>query len=110
VWKSIDSWDDSRQNLTITPVGRASDGYKVVLFDHGASACGLNPEGQPMYPGIGIGTGSANENVLQMQFAFWCLGRSRWLFGQLTPTFTYEAGTDTLFDSWGTRWYRQSGE
>jgi hypothetical protein len=113
VWESIDPWDLSQQQMVITPVGRALKGYVLVSFDHGASACGVDAQGQPLYGAMGIGTGSATGNILATQAAIWCLARPRWFWGSWSSTLAYDSTTDTLFETWGgktTEWHRRGGK
>jgi hypothetical protein len=112
VWESIDAFDGSQQRMAITPVGRGAAGYHLAYRDYGASACGVDANGQPLYAAIGTGTASAAGNTLNTEFEIWCLGRPRWSLGMWSSSLDYDAATDTLRDTWGgltTEWHRQGG-
>lgn len=113
VWESIDPWDLSQQRLVISPVARAARGYHVVYRDYGASVCGVDAQGQPLYAASGTGTGSATGSVLNTQLAIWCLARPRWFWGTSGSILSYDAATDTLNETWGgktTQWHRRGGK
>ena len=104
-WWSVDV-DGSSQKLQI---GLADNGYLLKLFDDGASICGLDPDGNPLYAAIGKGKGTADGNVLHASFKFWCLTDPRTFWGTATGDYTYDPATDTLQDGW-VAWYRIVGK
>ncbi|MBM4431769.1 MAG: hypothetical protein FJ026_15705 [Chloroflexi bacterium] len=52
-WTSIDV-DGSHQRLVIQPVRRPWGTYSLAYFDDGASVCGCDAAGKPLYPGMGL--------------------------------------------------------
>jgi hypothetical protein len=105
LWKSRDVVDGSRQMLAILP-GTGPGQYLVILYDRGASACGCDDKGDPLYAALAVGMGSAEGNELQADLGVWCLTRPMTFLGPSAATFEYDAATDTLLDAWGSRWRR----
>lgn len=108
IWWSIDV-DDSYQTLVIQPRGKQSGSYNISYFDDGASVCGVDADGDPLYPGMGRGKGTANGTSLTGGIDFWCLSRPRWYEGYHQLELTYNATDDTLTDAYGIVWYRLGG-
>lgn len=100
-WSSVDL-DGSHQQLLIR---NSVGGYGLVWFDDGASICGKDANGKPIYPAIGTGQGNADNYILQMNVRFWCLSHPPAYWGMVGVDFTYDPVTDTLWDGW-VRWHR----
>jgi hypothetical protein len=106
-WTSIDV-DGSFQRLQIGGgVGTVQFQYR----DYGCSACGLDDEGNPLYPCVGKGEGAVDGDELSGSMALWCLGKPRWLYGDSIPVaWTYNA--DDTLSGWfsDTVWSRTGGK
>jgi len=101
-WTSTDT-DGSNQTLD---VWRTNGFYQLVVYDDGASTCGVFDEnGDPTVAAIGKGTGTADGDDLTASFMLKCQMPASPPF-MATVTFTYDSGTDTLTDNFGVVWYR----
>ena len=102
VWQSTDT-DLSHQTLAIGGVAT----YHVRLYDDGASVCGQDAYGVPLYAAIGLGTGSASGNTLVVTLAITCLSHPSRFYGNVPVAYTYNPSTDTLTDQIGVVWTRR---
>ena len=102
-WRSVDI-DGSNQTLLITPGPGSS--YRLFLFDRGASVCGLDPSGNPLYAATARGRGTVSGMTLAGSFNVWCLSRPTTFWGSSGFVFTYNPGSDTLTDTVGVIWNR----
>jgi hypothetical protein len=98
-WTAV---DNDGSNMTLQIAGH----YQLVLYDDGASVCGVFDEnGDPTVAAIVKGTGSATGEVLSVSFTGRCLTGGGATFSN-SYTFTYDPGTDTLTDGTAVIWYR----
>jgi hypothetical protein len=98
-WTSIDN-DGSTQTLDITGSGRHA--YSMVYVDESAtSACDGNPAQVS-------GPGYVEGEDLVMVGSLVCLPGGNDLRTRITLFFDYDAGADTLTDSFGIVWERAS--
>lgn len=103
VWKSIDPFDGSKQTLAIKPL----DGkFAFQYVDKGASICGVDDEGQPLYAATGKGYGTVDGDVFSGRMKLFCLEPEIWFVGAFDVSFTYLPESDTLFDPYGAVWQR----
>lgn len=102
VWQSTDV-DYSHQTLAIGGVAS----YHVWLHDDGASVCGQDAYGVPLYAANGLGTGRATGNTLLVTLAITCLSRPSVFYGNVPVAYTYNPSTDTLTDQIGVVWSRR---
>jgi len=80
--------------------------YSLAYFDDGASVCGCDAAGKPLYPGMGLGTGTATGTTLNATIRFWCLSRPRTYYGTASYVLVYDAAADQLTDQYGIVWRR----
>ena len=105
VWRNADVFDGSDQHMVITPRGG------VRYLDRGASACGVDGSGEPLWPGRGKGTVTvvyADDTGFDIDLYFRCLGRGELSSDFSNPiviSFTYDPASDTLTDHLGNVWY-----
>ena len=89
--------DGSRMKLAIG--GGGNDRYNVNYTDFGASICGKDSEGKPLYAFKALGKGVATGNQLKVNFpAGYCMTKPKKLWGSLNFTYTYNPVNDTLWD------------
>jgi hypothetical protein len=103
--------DDSRMiiNISVGPQGTVS----VFYTDFGASACGLDPEDEPLYAAQAKWIGVISENTLSVygrggpgigNGALWCMANPPFMLTdsqeEPTPFVTYDPVTDTLSDGY----------
>lgn len=100
-WASVDI-DGSNQVLLIS---QSAGGYSLTWFDDGASICGKDANGKPIYPAIGRGKGYADGYSLHINVRFWCLSQPPTFWGTVGVDFTYDPATETLWDGW-VLWHR----
>ena len=104
-WESTDI-DGSYQRLVIG--GGPGDGHRVLLYDYGATVCGLDPAtGEILYAAMARGSGQAQGDVLSGGWGVWCLSRPVTFYGDLAFELAYEATSDTLTDGTGVVWSRK---
>ena len=103
VWVSTDT-DGSAQRLVI---GAGPNGlYRVLYTDEGASACGPGPRGDLVAAALrGNMTRAGDE--LSGDLPLVCRTSPPQLLGVFRLTFTYEAASDTLVDTFGIVWSRR---
>ena len=107
-WEATDTFDGSYEKLTI----RGSEGkFHVMLYDYGCSVCGLDPQDEPMYACIATGKGTAEGNVLAVEFFLKCLGCPDCRGFHIPFEFIYDPDADTLTDTLAgdgltTTWHR----
>ena len=104
VWTALDL-DGS--NLQLSIGGGAGNSYHLFYFDDGASVCGLDTGGDPLYPANAKGVGTATGDVLSVTFAVKCLAMPSYSYGESPYAFTYNSGTGTLTDGYGLIWTRK---
>lgn len=87
--------------------GLVDNSYTIAYLDEGASICGKNDDGAPLYAGRLVWHGEAVRNTLPMVNAeFICLGETEWAASPVSITFTYNAASDSLTDNLGVEWSR----
>lgn len=96
VWTSIDN-DGSHQTLTIT--GTGNHAYSMMLVDEEAGLC----DGDPA---MALGSARIDGDDLYMRAVAVCVPGGNRLRGVISIEFTYDAGDDTLTDSFGVVWSR----
>ena len=96
-WTSTDT-DDSFQALLIS----AGPAPAVTYEDYFASSCADNAG--PATHWVGAGRGWVDGDILYVTFHK--SGCGYFSIGEYTDWYTYDAGTDTLTDSFGITWYR----
>jgi regulation of enolase protein 1 (concanavalin A-like superfamily) len=107
-WEATDSGDKSNMTLTIV---RNGDGYSLTLFDDKAGVCGKDASGKPKFAIERRFTGTVRGDVLTaISISATCLSSPESpLQGEFQSDFTYQAATDTLWDSLQqTVWTRRS--
>lgn len=97
-WVATDPGDKSNMTMTIV---RNGDGYSLTLFDDKASVCGKDASGRPKYAIEMTFTGTVRGDVLNaVSISATCLSSPvSSLQGEFQSDFTYQAATDTLWDS-----------
>jgi hypothetical protein len=93
-WASIDT-DGSNQTLTF---GGNGSTRRVTLFDDGASVC------DGMVPATGRGTGTVDGSSLSVTYLLSCHPGGSFTTPEVT--YTHDAGSNTLTDSFGVTWSR----
>ncbi len=83
---------------------------RVLLIDYGASVCGLDDSGVPLYAARVTGRATIEGDVLSADLDVYCHARPTFFLGTFPGAeYTYDAGTDTLLDGIGVVWSRASG-
>lgn len=104
-WESIDL-DGSYQVLMLG--GDPGDLVGVRYHDYGASVCGVDGEGEPIYQAFGMGSGSRSGDTLTVSFDLRCMAAPPYYQGTHAFEYTYDAGSDTITDWVGVVWERKS--
>ena len=104
-WESTDN-DGSQQTLLI--VSLADGDFSATYMDDGASLCGTDSSGRPLY-GVKLeGVGQLSGNFLKFPgLNVICLGDPEWNLDPLPFQVTYDLASDSLHDAWGIVWNRQ---
>lgn len=103
-WESTDN-DGSYQTLTIQQISDSL--FSIELIDSGATSCGTDDNGAPLYAARLEGSGTAEFNFLFLEtLEHTCLGNPDWSLGTLSLTLTYDPFTDILADAWQVVWTR----
>jgi len=97
-WTSTDN-DGSSQVMKISGSGERA--YAITLIDFSATLC----DGAPA---LAVGAGSVVEDGLSSLVTATCLPGGNVLRFRVPIDFEYDAGADTLTDSFGVVWYRAS--
>jgi hypothetical protein len=97
-WHSIDV-DGSYQTLVIG--GGPGSTYHVRYHDYGASVCGVDGTGAPLYAASAVGSLSASGTVLAGRLPVYCLASPRYLFEDPDTYFEFEYVAGTLVDIHG---------
>jgi hypothetical protein len=94
-WEAIDT-DGSYTTVVIQ-----SDGPYFMIYDFGASTCGIDGNGNPIYPLVLEGIPVINENVLTIQGKILCITDSPYYVPEGGPpdTFTFVFTYDKQLDS-----------
>jgi serine/threonine-protein kinase len=104
-------------DILFPPAGAAGGGagdailednsYVLIYRDEGASICGTDADGGPLYAGEGIWRGEAVETTLSLtNFQFTCLAENEFETQPFSYTLTYDPELDRLTDSQGLEWAR----
>ncbi len=101
-WTATDIFDGSQMRLIIKPFGEK---FVFQYHDRGASVCGVDEKGNPLYPGIGMGQGVVKENKFDGGMKFYCTQELIFI-GKFQIQLEYDARTDTLLDNLGNVWTR----
>jgi hypothetical protein len=104
MWESTDN-DGSSQTLLIKLKGKSGKA-KLFLYDDGASVCGLDANGEPIYAARGKGNGLVSPTTLDARLRIKCLSVPPTFPGFTPMTYTYDPITDTLTDSTAVVWTR----
>lgn len=91
-WWSIDV-DDSYQRMAI---GGGKNVRHVNYFDDGATVCGVDEYGVPLYPARARGTSVEAGNILTVTLDLWCFAKPPFFSGTYTMSLTYNPSNDTL--------------
>jgi hypothetical protein len=104
-WEAVDV-DGSYMKLSIS--GGGKDIYNVHYIDFGASVCGKDENGQPIYSFQAKGDGVVTGYHMDVHYpAAYCMTSPKQLWGSLDGWFDYDPATDTLWDGWVT--WRRTG-
>ncbi len=99
--------DGSYMRLVLARGG--GDKFYFNYLDFGASCCGKDPYGEPLYAAQVMGWVTlVGENELDGQAPLYCLAHPRYEPPAISPLavhYVYDPATDTLFDGWVT-WRR----
>lgn len=83
----------------------------VFYFDDGASVCGVDEFGEPIWPTLAHGSViNVDDSSLVVELSFRCLGRGELpddFPETITITYTYNSDSNTLTDSFSNEWYRR---
>jgi len=102
VWKATDSADGS--DMTMRIGGGPQGDHMVRLHDDGASACGIDESGAPLYAGTARGSLSETDGQLTGDVYLFCKTAPPDFNGPYSVEFTYSDGM--LLDNFGNTWYR----
>lgn len=108
-WEGIDEFDDSRMIINIS--AGANGRFQVFFKDFGASACGLDDDGEPLYAGQATWRATADGNDLLVYARggngvgngdLWCMANPPFVLveGPEEPSVfvIYDPVTDSLTD------------
>lgn len=101
-WTSVDPVDGSNQRMAIG----GGPAPRVLLYDDGATVCGLDLGGVPLHAARATGRASVSGTTLTVDFDVYCLASPTSFWGVAPATFDYDAGTDTISDGFGAVWSR----
>jgi hypothetical protein len=101
-WSSTDI-DGSTQTLVISAAGGV---YAFEYFDDGASVCGLDNAGVPLFAASASGSLAASGDTLSGNFSITCLADSPFHGVDHLFVFMYDPTADTLTDDLGVVWHR----
>lgn len=101
-WTSVDPVDGSNQRMAIG----GGPAPRVLLYDDGATVCGLDELGEPVHAARVTGRGTVDGTTLSVDLDVYCLASPTYLLGSFAGVFEYDAGTDTLTDGIGIVWSR----
>ncbi|NWF69276.1 MAG: SH3 domain-containing protein [Chloroflexi bacterium] len=102
VWTGIDL-DGSFQTIVITALGGGQ--YNIEYYDDGASICGTDSAGRPLYGGLGNVQATASGNSLTSSSGvFYCYDSSGSSYN-FTYSWVYDPTSDTMTSEYGT-WQR----
>jgi hypothetical protein len=91
-------------------IGGGPAHYNPRYVDFGASVCGLDADGQPIYAFRANGDGTSTANDLDADYpAAYCMKSPKELWGSFSATYTYDPSNDTLWDGWVT-WTRMGAK
>ncbi len=102
-WYSVDIFDNSNQSLSVG--GGPGNIYHVQYGDDGASLCGIDAEGVPLYAGVAKGEFTAVGTLLAGTLPVRCLAKPSYILGNFDFSFTYDSATDTMTDAYGVIWH-----
>ncbi len=101
-WTSVDV-DGSNQRLSIG----GGPSPRVLLYDDGATVCGLDGAGDPIYAARASGRATVGGTTLTVDIDLYCLASPTYFLDTFAGlTFDHDAGTDTLTDFSGVVWSR----
>ncbi len=103
-WLSVDT-DGSNQELIISEGSGAT--LNINYTDFGASACGKDSYGTPIYAATAAGSLTATGNVLTGNLPIYCQKNSATLLVNHDFYFTLDPATGRLTDSFGVVWNRK---
>jgi hypothetical protein len=101
-WISTDI-DGSSQTLVIIEAGGV---YTFEYYDDGASICGLDSAGVPLFAASASGTLTASGSTLSGDFSINCLDDPPFHGVDHLFVFTYDPATETMTDDLGVVWER----
>jgi hypothetical protein len=102
-WYSVDTYDGSNQSLSIG--GGPGSTYHVQYRDDGASLCGTDANGVPLYAAKAKGELDGTGGVLAGSLPVICLAQPSYVLGDFGFSLTYDSLTDTFTDSYGVVWH-----
>ncbi len=103
-WTSTDT-DGSNQELIIS--GGAGGIYTISYTDLGASACGKDAAGNPIYAASATGNLTASGNDLSGTLAIYCQKNPATLLTNYGFHYYYDSSVGTMTDDFGVVWYRK---
>jgi hypothetical protein len=104
-WESIDEADNSYQTLEITDLGGGR--FRVVYRDQGASACGTNDAGEPLFEASIEWEAKTSDNELTGSAAVVCATDPPSELGTYEVGMEYRPGDDALLSE-GVVWTRSN--
>jgi hypothetical protein len=106
-WEAIDV-DGSYMKLNIG--GGTGNQYNLHLIDFGASVCGKDANGQPIYAFQAKGNGTAVGNHMDISFTnAYCMKSPKEPYGDFASWLDYDPASETMWDGWVT-WKRMGAK
>ena len=103
-WTSIDGSDGSIQTLSIDHP--SPNLFTVRYVDEGASFCGQDSTGSPLFSAEGNGQGEPFGRVLSLNLDFVCISDPEGTTQTFSIEFLYDPVTDAITDSFANQWVR----
>lgn len=91
-WWSIDPFDDSLQSVVFL------GGSRFKYVDRGASICGKDEYGLPIYRADAMAQGTISGYTFTGTAALRCLAGPPYIWGEHTFVWTYDPATNTISD------------
>jgi hypothetical protein len=105
-WESNDIGDGSYQTMTITQI--SANRFHVEIWDRGATGCGVDGSGDPIYGATIEGDGSASGTLLTDSGAeAVCLSEPPDFLMLVDLELRYQASSDTVIGYEGVEWTRR---
>jgi hypothetical protein len=104
-WESTDTYDGSHQTLSI---GGGKNAHFINYVDEGASICGVDESGDPIYAAYGRSKFAVDDLQLSATLDLYCRTHPPTLvIDDILLEYTYLPETDTLVDNYGNTWFRK---